>query len=167
MFKFLTTIASKVPFLGTAVSWVMGNTRTIIEYALVSVTMAIGGTALTLWFKTKALEDRAELLQGNLITEQLINSHQSKALQEYEDLRQRDAFALQQVVQGMGVLTATSTSRREKLATLEKNDALVRDLLNTPVPPSLNCLHNPTTCNPAGDRGEAGKASPSPVPVVQ
>ena len=164
MFK---TLLSKIPFLGTASSWVLGNLRTVIEYALVALLMAIGGTALTLWFKTQALETKAEILQSNLASEQVINSYQTQAIREYQDLRERDAKAMSTITKSMEVIASNKATQKEKLVTLEKNNALVRETLNTPVPPSLNCLYNPTTCNKDSGEGRERSTSPSTVQPVQ
>lgn len=164
MFK---TLLSKIPFLGPAVSFVTGNARTVIEYALVALLMAIGGTALTLWFKTKALETKAEALQYNLGLEQTVNNYQTQAIRDYQELRARDAKAMETIVKGMDVLASKNTSHKQKLATLEKNNDLVRETLNSPVPSALNCLYNPSTCNEGGNKGREGSTSTSTVPPVQ
>lgn len=167
MFNFLKILLNKVPFLGTAVSWVMGNTRIVIEYALVCVTMAIGGTALTLWFKTRDLENKADILQTNLATEQAINEQQSIAIDAYQEIRRRDTKALETVVNSMPLLVSNQADRREKLATLEKNNAVVQEALATPVPPSINCLYNPSTCDKNSAPGTDRKASGGAIHPLQ
>jgi hypothetical protein len=164
MFK---TLLNQIPFIGSALSFVTGNIRTVIEYALVALLMAIGGTAITLWFKTKALESKADALQYNLSLEQTVNNYQTQAIRDYQNLRERDAKAMDTIVRSMDVLASKNSSHKQKLSTLEKNNALVRETLNAPVPSALNCLYNPSTCEQGGDKGREGVASPSPVQPVQ
>lgn len=166
MSTLLKTLLAKVPFLGTAVSWATGNLRTIIEYALVCVTMAIGGAAITLWFKTKVLEDKAETLQGNLIVEQVINQQQNEALRAYQDLRRRDAEAMDTVVHSMDILVSKSASHKEKLATLERNNEIIRETLHAPVPSGISCLYNPSTCPEASGASGAGTPASNAVPAL-
>lgn len=167
MFSLLKTLATKIPFLGNVVGWAVGNVRIIIEYALVSITMAIGGTALTLWFKTKSLEENAIILQGSLVTEQLINQQQSAAIDAYKEIRERDTKALETVVNSMPLLVSANADRREKLATLEKNNAVVKEALSTPVPSSVNCLYNPSTCDKGSTTGSDRKTSGGAIHPLQ
>lgn len=164
MFK---TLLNKIPFLGSSISFVTGNMRTVIEYALVALLMAIGGTALTLWFKTKALETKADALQHNLTLEQTVNNYQTQAIRDYQDLRSRDAKAMETIVKGMDVLASKNATHKQKLATLEKNNELVREAINAPVPSALNCLYNPSTCQQGGDKSREGVPSTSTFQSLQ
>lgn len=138
MLKFL----EKVPFIGTAVSFVTGNARLVIEYVLIGLIIAGMATAITLWYRTQYLETRNDELRERISSVEVINEAQDKTITELQDLRKQDAAVMAGLVTDYAKLSKSDMAARKKLSDLEKQNAKVRDYLDQPIPAELVCMLN-------------------------
>ena len=138
MLKFL----KGVPFIGTAVSFVTGNVRLVIEYVLIGLIIAGMATAITLWYRTQYLETRNDELRERISNVEVINEAQDKTITDLQDLRKQDAAVMAGLVTDYAKLSKSDMAARKKLSDLEKQNANVRDYLDQPLPPELVCMLN-------------------------
>lgn len=153
----------KVPFVGTAVSFVTGNARLVIEYVLIGLIIAGMATAITLWYRTQYLETRNDELRERISNVEVINEAQDKTITDLHDLRKRDAAVMAGLVTDYAKLSKSDMAARKKLSDLEKQNANVRDYLDQPLPPELVCMLNDscTAAQASGAGGQSGAAEPS------
>ena len=159
MLKFL----KKVPFIGTAVSFVTGNARLVIEYVLIGLIIAGMATAITLWYRTQYLETRNNELRERVVNVEVINEAQDKTISDLQALRQQDAAVMAGLVTDYAKLSKSDATARKKLLDLEKQNANVRSYLDEPLPPELVCMLNDsyTAAQDSGAGGQSGAAEPS------
>lgn len=143
----------KVPFLGTAISFVTGNARLAIEYVLIALAIAGAATAITLWYRTHYLETRNDELRERISNVEVINEAQDKTITDLQDLRKQDAAVMAGLVTDYAKLSKSDMAARKKLSDLEKQNANVRDYLDQPLPPELVCMLN-NSCTGAEAGGQ-------------
>lgn len=154
----MLSFLKKVPFLGTAISFVTGNARLVIEYVLIALAIAGAATAIALWYRTNYLEARNDELRERVVNVEVINEAQDKTISDLQALRQQDAAVM------AGLVTTTPSSKsdataRKKLSELEKQNANVRDYLDQPLPPELVCMLN-NSCTAAQASGAGSQTVP-------
>ena len=158
----------KVPFVGTAVSFVTGNARLVIEYVLIGLIIAGMATAITLWYRTQYLETRNDELRERISNVEVINGAQDKTITDLQDLRKQDAAVMAGLVIDYAKLSKSDMAARKKLSDLEKQNANVRDHLDQPLPPELVCMLNDScTAAQASGAGSQGSAAEQPAGTVQ
>lgn len=164
----MLSFLKKVPFLGTAVSFVTGNARLVIEYALIALVIAGAATAIALWYRTNYLEARNDELRERVVSVEVINGVQDKTISDLQALRQQDTAVITGLVTDYAKLSKSDATARKKLSELEKQNANVRDYLDQPLPPELVCmLNNSCTAAQASGAGVPAAASVQPAGAVQ
>ena len=164
----MLSFLKKVPFLGTAISFVTGNVRLVIEYVLIGLIIAGMATAITLWYRTQYLETRNDELRERVVNVEVINETQDKTISDLQALRQQDAAVMAGLVTDYAKLSKSDMAARKKLSDLEKQNANVRDYLDQPLPPELVCmLNNSCTGAEASGAGSQGSAVEQPAGTVQ
>ena len=155
MSKLLSWIKG-VPYLGTAASFVFGNVRLVIEYALIGLVIASAATAIALWYRTNYLESRNDELRERVTHAEVVNEAQDKTIDQLNKLREMDAKVMEGLVSDYSKLAVTDSQARKNLSNLEKSNEDVRSYLDQSLPPDLVCLLN-NTCPTGKDSGEGGK----------
>ena len=164
----MLSFLKKVPFLGTAISFVTGNARLVIEYVLIALTIAGAATAIALWYRTNYLEARNDELRERVVNVEVINEAQDKTISDLQALRQQDAAVMAGLVTDYAKLSKSDATARKKLSELEKQNANVRDYLDQPLPPELVCmLDSSCTAAQASGAGGQGSAAEQPAGTVQ
>ena len=164
----MLSFLKKVPFLGTAVSFVAGNARLVIEYALIALAITGAATAIALWYRTNYLEACNDKLRERVANVEAINEAQDKTISDLQALRQQDAAAMAGLVTDYAKLSKSDATARKKLSELEKQNANVRDYLDQPLPPELVCmLNNSCTAAQASGASSQGSAAEQPAGAVQ
>lgn len=164
----MLSFLKKVPFLGTAISFVTGNARLVIEYVLIALAIAGAATAIALWYRTNYLEARNDELRERVVNVEVINEAQDKTISDLQALRQQDAAVMAGLVTDYAKLSKSDAHARKKLSELEKQNANVRDYLDQPLPPELVCmLNNSCTAAQASGAGVPAAASVQPAGTVQ
>ena len=164
----MLSFLKKVPFLGTAISFVTGNARLVIEYILIALAIAGAATAIALWYRTNYLEARNDELRERVVNAEAINEAQDKTISDLQALRQQDAAVMAGLVTDYAKLSKSDATARKKLSELEKQNANVRDYLDQPLPPELVCmLNNSCTAAKASGAGSQGSATEQPAGTVQ
>jgi type II secretory pathway pseudopilin PulG len=157
----------KVPFLGTAVTFVTGNVRLVIEYALIALTIVSAATAIALWYRTNYLEARNDELRERVVNVELINEAQDKTISDLQETREQDAAVLAGLIADYDKLSKADTAARKKLSNLEKRNAKVHGYLDESLPPELGCMLNDsctaTQTSGAGGQGSAAESSAGTV----
>jgi cell division protein FtsB len=148
------SLLSKIP----GVSWVTGNFRLVIEYALIATVVTLAGVAVALWGgkkKTEVVlaqtETRLTGAEARMTTLESVNEAHEETIKELKDLRGQDAKALDGLLSDYKMLAEADSRVRTRLHNLETSNENVRNYLNLPVPAQLDCLLN-DTCTPA-DKG--------------
>ena len=164
----MLSFLKKVPFLGTAVSFVAGNARLVIEYALIALAITGAATAIALWYRTNYLEACNDELRKRVVNVEAINEAQDKTISDLQALRQQDAAVMAGLVTDYAKLSKSDATARKKLSKLEKQNANVRDYLDQPLPPELVCmLNNSCTAAQASGASSQGSAAEQPAGAVQ
>lgn len=165
----LLKLLGKVPFLGTAISFVTGNVRLVIEYLLIAVAIAGAATALTLWYRTNYLESRNDELRERITNVEVINETQDQTITDLQNLRKIDAEVMAGLVTDYAKLSKSDAAARKKLSDLEKQNERVRDYLDEPLPAELVCMLNNscTETTKAGGADRKGAATEQPAGAVQ
>lgn len=164
----MLSVLKKVPFIGTAISFVTGNARLVIEYILIALAIAGAATAIALWYRTNYLEARNDELRERITNVEVINETQDKTITDLQDLRKQDAAVMAGLVTDYAKLSKADATARKKLSELEKQNANVRDYLDQPLPPELVCmLNNSCTGSEASGAGVSSGAASKPVGAVQ
>lgn len=164
----MLSFLKKVPFLGTAVTFVTGNVRLVIEYVLIALAIAGAATAIALWYRTNYLEARNDELRERVANVEVINEAQDKTISDLQALRRQDAAVMAGLVTDYAKLSKSDATARKKLLDLEKQNANVRSYLDEPLPPELVCmLNNSCTAAQASGAGSQGGATEHPAGTVQ
>lgn len=161
------SLLSKIP----GVSWVTGNFRLVIEYALIATVVILAGVAVALWGgkkKTEVVlaqtETRLTGAEARMTTLESVNEAHEETIKELKDLRGQDAKALDGLLSDYKMLAEADSRVRTRLHNLETSNENVRNYLNLPVPAQLDCLLN-DTCTPAdkgSNKDRAGGPSSKP-----
>jgi chromosome segregation ATPase len=140
-------LLSKIP----GVSWLTGNFRLVIEYALIAGVITLAGVAMTLWgakAKTEIVlaktETRLGATENRVTTLESVNQAHEETIRELKDLRGQDAKALDGLLNDYKTLAESDSKVRTRLHHLETSNENVRNYLNLPVPAQLDCLLNDT-----------------------
>lgn len=162
------SLLSKIP----GVSWLTGNFRLVIEYALIGAVVTLAGVAVALWGAKKnteitlsKTETRLTATEGRMTTLESVNEAHEKTIVELKELRGQDAKALDGLLGDYKILAEADSKVRTRLHNLETSNENVRNYLNLPVPAQLDCLLN-DTCTPAdkgSDENRKGGASARPA----
>jgi flagellar basal body-associated protein FliL len=127
----------------------------IIQYALLAITLFIGGALITTVLRSKHQESKIEALSTTVVQQSMAVSQRDEAIESLERARTSDAQALRLMEQVRLNLLKASRERVVQLRDLEQSDADVRKYLSTPIPDSLSRLlnDNPTSAgNPEKDQ---------------
>lgn len=159
----MLSILKKVPFVDTAISFVAGNARLVVEYILIALTISGAATSIALWYRTNYLEARNDELRGRITSVEVINEAQDKTITDLQDLRKQDAAVMAGLIIDYAKISKADSTARKKLSELEKQNANVREYLGQPLPPELACVLN-NSCtdsktSSAGSQGSAAKQS--------
>lgn len=160
----MLSFLKNVPFLGTAVSFVTGNARLVIEYVLIALAIAGAATAIALWYRTNYLEAHNDELRERVVSVEVINEAQDKTISDLQALRQQDAAVMAGLVTDYAKLSKSDVTARKKLSELEKQNASVRDYLDQPLPHELACMLN-NSCIAAQASGTGGQGSAAEQPA--
>lgn len=152
------SLLSKIPFLGTAATFLTSKFRLVIEYALIAAVVIIAGVAVALWGAKKKTElvlaqteTRLTTSESRLSTVESVNQANLETINQLTSLRSKDASAIDGLLTDYRSLSNNDTAVRTRLQTLERSNEAVRDYLNQPVPTELACLLNGTCAT--GDKG--------------
>lgn len=149
----LLEAATNLPVVGKGASWILHKKRLLIEYLLLGFSIAIGGLAFSLWL-TRA-EVRQELatvstelavVNGRVGIIEMQNAQLKTAADKLRLMREEDSRAMNALLKELETLSKQDLEVREKLHELETTNEAVRDLRKRPIPPELNCVLEPTTC---------------------
>lgn len=146
-------LLEKLPFLGSAVTWLKNKKRLFIEYVLLACVVAIGGLALGLWLTKKELKSdlsdkqtQLDSVKGQVVGLKLTNDIQAQTITGLKNARQTDSETLAALFLELERVSKGDKSVRERLAKLEQSNEAVRNFRNMPVPPELGCLLEPRAC---------------------
>lgn len=149
-------------------SWLTGNFRLVIEYALIATVVTLAGVAVALWGAKKNTESALAQTETRLVrtedrvaTMESVNQAHEVTISELKELRGQDAKALDGLLGDYKILAESDTKVRTRLHNLETSNENVRDYLNLAVPAQLDCLLN-DTCTPA-DKGSDKDRTSSPA----
>ena len=164
----MLSVLKKVPFIDTAISFVTGNARLVIEYILIALAIAGAATAIALWYRTNYLEAHNDELRERVASVEVINETQDKTISDLQALRQQDAAVMAGLVTDYAKLSKSDATARKKLSELEKQNANVRDYLDQPLPLELVCmLNNSCIAAKASGAGNQGSAAEQSAGTVQ
>ena len=140
----MIAILKRVPFLSGVVKFVTGNVRLAIEYALIGLIVVSTATSVTLWYRTKTLEDKNDTLHSRVAINEIVNKTQDATIADLKELRVQDAATMVGLIADYAKLSKSDGRARKKLADLEKENANIRAYLEQPLPPELACMFNGT-----------------------
>lgn len=161
MLKLLTWLKN-VPFIGKALRFLGGNIRLAIEYVLIGLVIAGLATVITLWYRTKSLEDKNDRLHERVVSAEVINQHQDGTILELQELRKIDAAVMAGLITDYAKLSKADSVARNKLAELENTNANVRSFLDQPLPPELVCMLNDSCTYEGAGASRESKAPKQP-----
>lgn len=163
----MLNLLSKIP----GVSWLTGNFRLVIEYALIAAVVSLAGVAVALWGAKKnteivlsKTETRLTGAEARMTTLESVNQAHEATIVELKELRGQDAKALDGLLGDYKILAEADARVRTRLHNLETSNENVRNYLNLPVPAQLDCLLN-DTCTPADqgrDKDRTGRPAVQP-----
>ncbi len=143
----------KIPLLSSAISWVTGNARLVIEYALLALVVAVGAVAVTEKIHGLVLDKQVSDLQGQTGKQQdTINSlvdangEQQRAIDQLQDMRDRDSHTIVGLQGDLKLFRVTAKSVSDKVSELEKNNARAKALMDVAVAPDIGCVLDGTPC---------------------
>lgn len=142
--------------------------RLYIEYALIAAIIIVASWAAVSFVRNRHLEQRLEKLQvtqGALSTTvsnlQAANAAQQKAIDQVSKLREIDHGVLQALMDGVVDIYGRDAKIRKRINELRQNNEEAKKFLDTPAPPSVQCVLNHTPCTPASaDQGGGAVAAP-------
>lgn len=154
----------------TLLTLIASKARLYIEYAIVAAVIALGCTAVALYWRGKALEANAAKLTSDVSTLQANakqagadNAAQQQAINDLITQRAQDAFAMQALSAKFEAFAQSDAQTRSKLNDLVKNNAQVRDHRSQPLPPDLQRLFNGADGDAAPANGDAGNKGNAPA----
>jgi len=154
-------LLSKLPFFGRAISFVTGNVRLVIEYALIATLLVTAGATITMWLQKNGLVKENVALSGRVTEVEAVNERQNETISTLKGLREKDAKALTTLVKQYETLAARDLESRTKVHELEKINASVRKYLDQPVPAELARLLDAENHNGAS----GGNGTPAGIPA--
>ena len=142
--------------------------RLYIEYVLIAAVIIVASWAAASFVRNRHLEQRVENLQqtqGALSTTvsnlQATNAAQQKAIDQVSKLREIDHGVLQALMDGVVDIYGRDAKIRKRINELRQNNEEAKKFLDTPAPPSVQCVLNHTTCAPTGaHQGDGAVAAP-------
>jgi hypothetical protein len=153
----------KIPLLSNAVSWVTGNVRLLIEYALIAAIVVLAVMTLSAKYHGLVLDKQVSDLQGKAQGQQntidglvAYNATQDQAISQLQDLREKDTRTIQGLQGDLKSQRLSARTVSAKIDELEKNNARAKALMDVAVAPDIGCVLDGTAC-PA----RAGSANPS------
>jgi hypothetical protein len=144
-----------------SLSFITGNFRLVIEYALIATIVALCGFTAALWSSKLKTEESLAATQNALgVVSQSLNttvgvvSDSVKKISDLSDLRRQDSKALTLLTSNLASLAKKDYEVRSRLQYLESSNEVVKQYLDAPIPPELICLLD-DTCE-AGDSHNSG-----------
>lgn len=162
----LLSLVAKVPWLGTAWSFVTSKARLVIEYVLIAAVITLAGVTLTLWSQKNVTENKLVTVQQRLTAVELTRAQQDATIRDLTELRKQDAVALSGLIDDYKALTTSDQTTRRHLKELESSNETVRRYLSHPLPPDLACLLN-GTCSGNCDKNRTAPTSVPACPKVR
>ncbi len=148
----------KIPLLSSAFSWVTGNARLVIEYALLAALVVVGVIAMTAKMHGLVLDKQISDMQGKVDTQQgtinnLVdaNTQQQQAIGQLQDMRDKDSHTIVGLQGDLKMFRVSAKSVSDKVSELEKNNARAKALMDVAVAPDIGCVLDGTPC-PAAAR---------------
>lgn len=148
----------KIPLLSSAFSWVTGNARLVIEYALLAALVVVGVIAMTAKMHGLVLDKQISDMQGKVDTQQgtinnLVdaNTQQQQAIGQLQDMRDKDSHTIVGLQGDLKLFRVSAKSVSDKVSELEKNNARAKALMDVAVAPDIGCVLDGTPC-PAAAR---------------
>jgi uncharacterized membrane-anchored protein YhcB (DUF1043 family) len=141
--------------------YVVNKKRLIIEYVLIGVVLTLAGAALTLWLQQRALEDKLKETNKLVTSLEIANQTQDATIDDLKVLRNKDAQALDGLLNDYKSLASNDAVVRSRLSTLEKSNATVHDYLSQPLPAELTCLLN-NTCSKDSNKDRTSSPTAKP-----
>lgn len=163
----LIPLLSKVPFIGTIISFVSNKTRLVIEYLLIALTVTMAGALLTLWLQKRNQDKVIADIQSTVVSLELAKQLQDTQITTLKDLRLRDSQSLEGLINDYKSLAQTDTAVRMRLKKLEQTNEAVRNYLDTPIPDAYRCVLNDTCKDGDSDSGGAAQASSKPSSALR
>jgi len=153
-----TKILAKLPFLGTALSFLKSKIRLAIEYVLIACVVALCAVTTTLWVQRNSISAKLDHTEEQVVSLTNEVGIQGATIDDLKSLRVQDAEALSGLLSDYKSLSQNDATVRDRLRRLEQTNEVVRKYLETPIPPELQCVLN-DTCAATGDQG--GKSGPA------
>lgn len=153
----------------------MINVRLWIEYGVIAALIAVGGIAVTNYYKSRLQEARVEQVtqeldhvNDRLGTAETVNETQQKVILDLADQRNVDGQRIVELIDSYSTLSQNDKLLRNRLSTLEKNDA-AKKYLDTPVPDAVGCLYDETCPTEGSSQAGGGQGTPagSAAPTVR
>lgn len=169
--SFIAALLMRIPFLGTAATFLKGN---LVYLRILAVVMLALFIAWAVYGKHKAeaaLQQATTSFEQRLTVLEGVNQAHMATITNLEQLREKDAQALQGLMNDFRELTAKDALIRRRFKELEASDEEVRAYLNRPVPRQLACVLDGTCPNGYESRNAnrksqatrgAGKSLPGP-----
>lgn len=147
---------------------IKNKARLYIEYVLIATIIIVASWAAASFVRNRHLEQRVEKLQttqGALSTTvsslQATNVAQQKAIDQVSKLREIDHGVLQALMDGVVDIYDRDAKIRKRINELRQNNEEAKKFLDTPAPPSVQCVLNHTPCAPTGThQGDGAVAAP-------
>jgi hypothetical protein len=137
----------------TAIAWIVGHVRLLIEYGLLIAFIVTCGIVLNLRVHSakqdtviqKVTDDLATAQQSEIIAAKA-NAEQDAAIATLKQLREKDSTAIAGLQNDFAITNSTTAAVKQKLSLLEKNNVQAKKLLDDTVPASLGCVLDHTPC---------------------
>lgn len=140
MIGFLT----KVPFVAKILGFLRGNSRLLCEYGLIAIVVIIGGFTVGQWCSKKQLEARLVqteqelgIVGARLTVVEAVNAAHEQTISSLRVLREKDATALEGLLNDYKALADQDNHIRSQLNELRQTNQTVQIFLDQPVPAEL------------------------------
>ena len=155
----MISLLTKLPFVSSLIGFFSSKKRLFCEYGLIAIVVIIGGFTVGQWYSKAQLEKRlasaeatVESMSSRLVLVEAVNDAHEQTLNSLRQLRERDAVALEGLLNDYKSLTLRDQEVRSQLNELRKSNQNVEIYLSQPVPDELARLLNATAPNRAGNQ---------------
>lgn len=129
--------------LSTGWSLAVSKGRLMFGYSLVFAIVLLTSGSLALWYQTKEMAAKNELLLARIARNHELIEKQAVTIERLEEQRKRDDRATAAMVRKMDRIYQSDQDTRRKLNSLEARNAEVRGFMDTPLPDDLRGLLKP------------------------
>lgn len=140
----MIALLTKIPMITAVLGFFKRKPRLIAEYGLIAAVVIIGGLTVSQWYgktktETRLAETEAALstLGGRLALVEAVNDAHERTIDNLRELRERDAQALEGLLNDYRDLSLRDAEVRSQLDALQQTNEIVRDYLSQPIPADL------------------------------